>query len=68
MSMNKTKIILTAVAATLCVLASAQTTAEEFKGRYERLVRAVGYSGVGIETLLDRWEEASPRELLPRFD
>ena len=38
MSMNKTKIILTAVAATLCVLASAQTTAEEFKGRSERLL------------------------------
>ena len=63
MSMNKTKIILTAVAATLCVLASAQTTAEEFKGRYERLVRAVGYSGVGIETLLDRWEEAFPDDM-----
>ena len=63
MSMNKTKIFLTAVAATLCVLASAQTTAEEFKGRYERLVRAVGYSGVGIETLLNRWEEAFPDDM-----
>lgn len=63
MSMNKIRFFLTAAAATLCVLASAQTTAEEFKGRYERLVRTVGYYGVGIETLLDRWEEAFPDDM-----
>ena len=33
---------------------------EDFQARYERLVRNVGYSGVGVETLLDRWEAASP--------
>lgn len=35
-------------------------TTEDFRARYERLVRNVGYSGVGVETLLDRWEAASP--------
>ena len=56
---------LTLLAASLlaCAAAFAQdTTAEEFKARYERLVRNVGYSGVGVETLLDRWEEAWPED------
>ena len=43
-----------------CAAASAQDTAEEFQARYARLVRNVGYSGVGVETLIDRWEEAFP--------
>lgn len=63
MSMNKIKIILTAAAAALCVAAAAQTTADEFQARYERLVRNVGYSGVGVETLLDRWGEAFPDDM-----
>ena len=45
-----------------CAAAAAQTTPEEFKARYERLVRNVGYAGVGVETLLDRWEEAFPED------
>jgi len=63
MNMNKTKIFLTVAAAALCVAAAAQNTAEEFQARYERLVRNVGYSGVGVETLLDRWEEAFPEDM-----
>ena len=51
-------IMMAALAA--CAAAAAQTTPEEFQARYERLVRNLGYSGVGIETLLDRWEEAFP--------
>ena len=35
-------------------------TAEEFKARYERQVRMVGVDGVGVETILNRWEEAIP--------
>lgn len=58
--MNKTKIFLSVVAAALCAVASAQTTAEEFQARYDRLVRTLGYAGVGVETLLDRWGEAFP--------
>ena len=63
MNMNKTKIFLTAAAAAFCFAAAAQNTTEEFQARYERLVRNVGYSGVGVETLLDRWEEAFPEEM-----
>lgn len=51
-------ILMAALAA--CAAAAAQTTAEEFQTRYDRLVRNLGYDGVGIETLLDRWEEAYP--------
>ena len=61
--MNKTKIFLSALAAAVCAVASAQTTAEEFQARYDRLVRNVGYSGVGVETLLDRWGEAFPGDM-----
>ena len=57
-NMKKLMILLAALAA--CAAAAAQTTPEEFQARYERLVRNVGYAGVGVETLLDRWEEAFP--------
>ncbi|MBR5724103.1 MAG: hypothetical protein IKX62_01850 [Bacteroidales bacterium] len=58
--MNKKRLILTIAATAVCAAAAAQTTAEEFQARYERLVRNVGYAGVGVETLIDRWEEAFP--------
>ena len=58
--MNKKRLILAIAAIAVCTAATAQTTAEEFKARYERLVRNVGYDGVGVETLIDRWEEAFP--------
>ena len=48
----------------VCAAALAQDlTAEEYLARYERLVRNVGYAGVGVETLLDRWEEAFPEDM-----
>ncbi|MCR4859654.1 MAG: hypothetical protein K5910_03205 [Bacteroidales bacterium] len=57
----KMKKLLASLGAILILSAAwAQESAEDFKGRYERLVRNVGYSGVGVETLLDRWEEAYP--------
>lgn len=59
-NMKKLMILLAALAA--CAAAAAQTTPEEFQARYERLVRNVGYDGVGVETLLDRWEEAFPED------
>ena len=58
MKMKKLTLAIAAIA--LCAAAAAQTTQEEFQTRYERLVRNLGYDGVGIETLLDRWEEAFP--------
>lgn len=58
--MNMRKILPAIAAIALGTAAAAQTTPEEFQARYERLVRNVGYDGVGVETLLDRWEEAFP--------
>jgi tetratricopeptide (TPR) repeat protein len=65
MSMKKTILAIAAIA--LCAAAAAQTTTEEFQARYERLVRNVGYSGVGVETLIDRWEEAFPDDANPKL-
>ncbi|MDO5443008.1 MAG: hypothetical protein Q4G10_05000 [Bacteroidia bacterium] len=42
---------------------SAQTTNAEFKSRYESQVKRVGYDGLGVETLLDRWEKAFPEDV-----
>ena len=41
------------------ILVQAQD-ASSYKTRYDRQVRIVGYSGVGVETILDRWEQAEP--------
>ena len=43
-----------------CAAFAQEPSADEVQARYERLVRNVGYSGVGVETLLDRWEAAYP--------
>ena len=55
----------------LCALpAAAQLTPEEYKENYERQIRNVGYSGLGVETILDRWAEVAPDDgamLLGRF-
>lgn len=58
----KKRLILTFALLLGCAAAFAQETSEEFQARYDRLVRNVGYAGVGVETLLDRWEEAFPDE------
>lgn len=42
---------------------SAQTTSAEFKSRYESQVKRVGYDGLGVETLLNRWEAAFPEDV-----
>lgn len=46
----------------LCLAAGAQESSESFYERYQRLVRNLGYDGVGIETLLDKWEALDPRD------
>ena len=52
---------LMAVALMLCAIpAAAQMTAQQYKENYERQIRNVGYAGVGVETILNRWEEAAP--------
>ena len=40
----------------VALVASAQT--DRYKQRYELLVSQFGYAGVGIETVLDNWEQA----------
>lgn len=53
-----------------CAVLSAQTAAE-YRERYERQVRNLGYDGVGVETIIDRWEEIAPEDpdmLMARFN
>ncbi len=52
------------------LLAPAQTSQEEYFRRYTNLVERVGAAGVGVETLLDKWEADYPdddQQLLARF-
>lgn len=56
------KLFVTAVLLAAGVSAFAQTTGEEFLDRYSRLVKNVGNSGVGVETLLNKWEAAFPED------
>lgn len=42
------------------VTASAQNTQQEYLDRYNLLSNRLGATGVGIETLLDKWEAAYP--------
>lgn len=59
------------LAAAACAALSAQESAEAFLSRYNSLVKRVGPSGVGVETLLDRWEKAYPEDadmLIARFN
>jgi tetratricopeptide (TPR) repeat protein len=60
---------LAALALPLFLLAQTQTQ-EDYIRRYNNLVNRVGPSGVGVETLLDRWAEDYPedtQQLLARF-
>lgn len=55
---------------TLSVAAQESYTQEEYLRRYNNLVGRVGPAGVGVETLLNRWQEAYPedvQQMLARF-
>ena len=54
------KRIITALALITVTLACAAQTAEEFREKYNRQVSRLGYDGVGVETILDKWEAAFP--------
>lgn len=57
------RFIIAASAVFLAALSmSAQTTGDEFNSRYESLVKRVGYDGIGVETLLNKWEAAFPED------
>ncbi len=57
------RIILTLSLLLACFAAvNAQTTSEDFQTRYQNLIKRVGAAGIGVETLVDRWEKAFPED------
>ena len=58
------KKILSAIFAAIAISAAlyAQTTPQEYLEKYSRLIQRLGYAGVGIETYIDKWEEAFPQD------
>lgn len=62
------KLLVTTALVAMSVAAFAQDS--DFKARYDRQVRNVGYDGVGVETIIDKWEAAEPTNadmLLARY-
>lgn len=57
--MKRLAIVVAALLGTLVL--NAQTT-EDYAKKMESLVNRVGASGVGVETLLAKWEEAAPED------
>lgn len=47
----------------LCLFSYAQQSAQDFLQRYNTLTGRVGPDGVGVETLLNNWEEAFPDDV-----
>lgn len=43
-----------------CLSLGAQESAADIKAEYERQVRYVGLDGLGVETIINRWEAAAP--------
>ncbi len=53
-----------------CLSAAAQEPKEEFARKYNNLVGRVGPAGLGVETLLDKWQAAwpdDPQQQVARF-
>ena len=62
--MRLKKLLLSGLAAGLAMSAAAQGMAqEEYIRRYNNLTARVGASGIGVETLLDKWEADWPEDL-----
>ena len=60
--MYRMKKAITVLALIAASLVCAAQTAEEFKEKYERQVARLGYDGIGVETILDKWEAAFPTD------
>ena len=58
-----TLLISAAAAAFTAQVSPQEQEAKEFKARYDMMVNRVGPDGVGIETLLDKWEAAYPDDV-----
>lgn len=56
--MKKILILLAALFAVMPLFS--QNTVEECRSRYETQVKNVGLSGVGVETILEKWESLAP--------
>ena len=52
----KRKLFLTLLSVLSCIAVSAQQDAEYWFKRYQTQVRNLGPAGVGVETIIDRWE------------
>ena len=56
------KSLLTAVCCLLCAAAAYSQSRETFIENYSRQVSRLGYDGVGVEGILDKWEAAFPED------
>lgn len=61
--MNRLITIIAAALSFATTVTAQVPTAKEFNDRYQLLVSKLGASGVGIETLLNRWEAAYPDDI-----
>ena len=61
--MNIKHLSIVAALALLPTFLGAQTTREEFVNRYNMLSSKLGPAGVGIETLIEKWEAAYPDDI-----
>lgn len=60
--MRNLKQLLVAVAMLLSLSLGAQTTREEYYNRYALLAGRLGVAGVGVETVLNKWEADFPED------
>lgn len=56
------KRLLAAVLALACIQAFAQTSADSYFSRYQMIAGRLGPAGLGIETLLNKWESEFPED------
>ena len=59
----KQKLIILAAAVFSVLPSFAQQSDVDYLGRYNRLVSRVGFSGVGVENLLDKWYQADSTDV-----
>ena len=57
------KIFLLLSLSAICLISYAQQSAQDFLQRYNTLAGRLGPDGVGVETLLENWEQAYPEDL-----
>ena len=58
----KKSAILALAAALIPLSAAAQLSPDYYKSQYRRQVKALGADGVGVETIIDKWERVAPQD------